>query len=77
MLLVISFIFLRSASVASRAVIYETALLTYYESEHLLCSKFKFHSEWMFCGLGKSKHKLKKSFIPILVLAQQELTSDV
>lgn len=77
MFLVFFFFLLRSASVASRAVIYETALLTYYESRHLLCSKFKFHSQWMFCGLGKSKHKLKKSLIPILVLAQQELTSDV
>lgn len=71
------FFFLRSACAASRAVIYETALLTYYKSGHLLCSKFKFHSQWIFCGLGKSKHKLKKSLILILVLAQRELTSDV
>lgn len=71
------FFFLRSTSVASHVVICETALLTCYESGHLLCSKFKFCSQWMFCGLGKSKHKLKKSLIPILVLAQQELISDV
>lgn len=71
MLLVFYFFFpLRSTSVASRAVICETALLTYYKSRQLLCSKLKFHSQWMFCGLGKSKHQLEKSLVPILVFAQ-------
>lgn len=76
-MLLVLFFFLRSTSVASCVVIYETALLSYYESRHLLCSEFKFHSQWKFCGLGKSKHKLTKSLIPILVLAQQELISHV